>query len=70
VRGCHEVGVQRDVTVGTDITRVPSDERVTISSATVSAGRDRVAIIRFTFELDDPKHLGHVLHTIRGVDGV
>jgi GTP diphosphokinase / guanosine-3',5'-bis(diphosphate) 3'-diphosphatase len=53
-----------------DITRVLSDDRVNILSAAVSTTRDRVAISRFTFELGDPKHLGHVLRTIRGVDGV
>ncbi len=53
-----------------DITRVLSDERVNILSATVSTTRDRVAISRFTFELGDPKHLGHVLRTVRGIEGV
>ena len=53
-----------------DITRVLSDERVNILSATVSTTRDRVAISRFSFELGDAKHLGHVLRTIRAVDGV
>ena len=53
-----------------DITRVLSDERVNIISAIVSTMRDRVAISRFTFELGDPMHLGHVLRTIRTVEGV
>ena len=53
-----------------DVTRVLSDERVNILSATVTTTRDRVAVSRFTFELGDPKHLGHLLRTVRGVEGV
>jgi GTP pyrophosphokinase len=36
----------------------------------VTTTRDRVAISRFTFEMGDPTHLGHVLRAVRGVDGV
>jgi len=53
-----------------DITRVLSDHHVNILSATMSTGRDRVAKSRFTFEMGDPKHLGHVLKAVRSVDGV
>jgi len=53
-----------------DVTRVLSDERVSILSASVTTSRDRVAVSRFTFELGDPKHLGHLLRAIRGVEGV
>ncbi|MBA3340086.1 MAG: ACT domain-containing protein, partial [Geodermatophilaceae bacterium] len=53
-----------------DITRALSDESVNILSASVQTTRDRVAVSRFTFELGDPKHLGHLLRTVRGVDGV
>ncbi|MGH3326246.1 MAG: RelA/SpoT family protein, partial [Streptomycetales bacterium] len=53
-----------------DITRVLSDQHVNILSASVSTTRDRVAVSRFTFEMGDPKHLGHVLKAVRGVDGV
>jgi GTP diphosphokinase / guanosine-3',5'-bis(diphosphate) 3'-diphosphatase len=53
-----------------DITRVLSDERVNILSASVTTSRDRVAVSRFTFELGDAKHLGHLLRAIRGVEGV
>jgi len=53
-----------------DVTRALSDERVSILSATVSTNRDRVAISRFTFEMGDSKHLGHLLRAIRTVDGV
>jgi GTP diphosphokinase / guanosine-3',5'-bis(diphosphate) 3'-diphosphatase len=53
-----------------DLTRVLSDQHVNILSATVTTTRDRVAISRFTFEMGDPKHLGHVLRAVRAIDGV
>ena len=53
-----------------DVTRVLSDQHVNILSASVTTTRDRVAISRFTFEMGDPKHLGHVLKAVRSVDGV
>lgn len=53
-----------------DITRVVSDQHVNILSAALTTGRDRVAKTKFTFEMADPKHLGHVLHAVRSVDGV
>ncbi len=53
-----------------DVTRVLSDERVNILSAVVTTNRDRVAVSRFTFEMADPKHLGHLLRAVRKVEGV
>ncbi len=53
-----------------DVTRVLSDQHVNILSASVTTTRDRVAVSRFTFEMGDPKHLGHVLRAVRGVEGV
>ena len=53
-----------------DITKVLSDTHVNILSASLSTTRDRVAKSRFTFEMADPKHLGHVLKAVRSVDGV
>jgi len=53
-----------------DVTKVLSDERVNILSATVTTTRDRVAVSRFSFEMADPKHLGHLLAAVRKVDGV
>ncbi|GAA3916336.1 GTP pyrophosphokinase [Streptomyces gulbargensis] len=53
-----------------DVTRVLSDQHVNILSAAVQTSRDRVATSRFTFEMGDPKHLGHVLKAVRGVEGV
>ncbi|MGV0992736.1 MAG: RelA/SpoT family protein [Mycobacterium sp.] len=53
-----------------DVTRVLADERVNILSAQVTTSDDRVAISRFTFEMGDPKHLGHVLNAVRNIEGV
>jgi guanosine-3',5'-bis(diphosphate) 3'-pyrophosphohydrolase len=53
-----------------DVTRVLSDQHVNILSATVTTSRDRTAYSRFTFEMGDPKHLGHVLRAVRAIDGV
>ena len=40
-----------------------------LPSASVTTSRDRVAVSRFTFELGDPKHLGHLLKAIRSPRG-
>jgi GTP pyrophosphokinase len=53
-----------------DVTRVLSDAHVSILSATVTTTRDRVAVSRFSFEMADPKHLGHLLGQVRTVEGV
>ncbi len=53
-----------------DVTRVLSDQHVNILSATVTTNTERIANSRFTFEMADPKHLGHVLKAVRGVEGV
>jgi len=53
-----------------DVTRVLADEKVNILSASVATSRDRVAVSRFTFEMGDPTHLGHVLKAVRNVEGV
>lgn len=53
-----------------DITKVLADERVNILSASVATSKDRVAVSRFSFEMGDPKHLGHVLSAVRNVEGV
>jgi guanosine-3',5'-bis(diphosphate) 3'-pyrophosphohydrolase len=53
-----------------DLTQVLSDQHVNILAASVTTTRDRVAVNRFTFEMGDPKHLGHVLKAVKAVDGV
>ncbi len=53
-----------------DVTRVLSDQHVNILNASVTTTRDRVAVSRFTFEMGDTRHLGHVLSAVRNVEGV
>ena len=53
-----------------DVTKVLADEKVNILSASVATHGDRVAISKFTFEMGDPKHLGHLLNVVRNVEGV
>jgi GTP pyrophosphokinase len=53
-----------------DVTRALTEQHVNILSATVTTTRDRVAFSKFTFEMGDPKHLGHVLRAVRSIDGV
>jgi GTP pyrophosphokinase len=53
-----------------DVTKVLADEKVNILSASVTTSKDRVAVSRFSFEMGDPKHLGHVLKAVRGIEGV
>jgi guanosine-3',5'-bis(diphosphate) 3'-pyrophosphohydrolase len=53
-----------------DVTKVLADGRVNILSASVTTNRDRVAVSRFSFEMGDPKHLGHVLRAVRNIEGV
>ncbi|MDF3304683.1 RelA/SpoT family protein [Rhodococcus sp. ACS1] len=53
-----------------DVTKALADEKVNILSASVTTSGDRVAISKFTFEMGDPKHLGHVLNVVRNVEGV
>ena len=53
-----------------DVTHVLSDAHVNILSASVTTTRDRVAVSRFTFEMGDVKHLGHLLNLVRSVEGV
>ncbi len=53
-----------------DISKALSDERVNILSANLTTTRDRVAVSRYTFEMADPTHLGHLLRSVRKIDGV
>ena len=53
-----------------DITRVLSDNHVNILSASVGTNRDRVAISRYSFEMADTEHLGHLMNQVRRVPGV
>jgi GTP pyrophosphokinase len=53
-----------------DVTRILSNHHVNILSASVTTTRDRVAVSRFTFEMGDAKHLGHILDAVRRTEGV
>jgi len=53
-----------------DITKTLADEKVNLLSANMSMSKDGMAITRFSFEMADPKFLGHVLRAVRGVEGV
>jgi GTP pyrophosphokinase len=53
-----------------DITKTLADVKVNILSANLSMSKDGMAISRFSFEMADPKHLGHLLRTVRSVEGV
>ncbi|WP_345495840.1 RelA/SpoT family protein [Nocardia callitridis] len=53
-----------------DVTKALADEKVNILSASVTTHGDRVAISKFTFEMGDPKHMGHLLNVVRNVEGV
>jgi GTP diphosphokinase / guanosine-3',5'-bis(diphosphate) 3'-diphosphatase len=53
-----------------DITAVLGDLHINITSAQVATRKDRVAVLRFSFELGDPAHLEYALRSIRRVEGV
>jgi guanosine-3',5'-bis(diphosphate) 3'-pyrophosphohydrolase len=53
-----------------DVTAVLGDLHINITSAQVATRRDRVAVLRFAFELGDPTHLEYALRSIRRVEGV
>ncbi|WP_439333644.1 RelA/SpoT family protein [Trebonia kvetii] len=53
-----------------DITRVLTDKQINVLSASVTTTRNRVAVSRFTFEMDDPAHIRDVLRAVRGLDSV
>ena len=53
-----------------DVTRVLSDHHVNILSASVTRPATGWPSRKFTFEMGDPGHLGHVLKAVRKIDGV
>ena len=53
-----------------DVSLVLSDAHLNLLSATLNTSRDRVAKLRFTFEMADAKHLDTVLNAVRSVPGV
>jgi GTP pyrophosphokinase len=53
-----------------DVANALSDHHVNIVACDTATGSDRVAKMRFEFELADPSHLAAVLRTIKQIDGV
>jgi GTP pyrophosphokinase len=53
-----------------DVSTALADHHVSILSCTVNAGADRITKMRFEFELGDPSHLGALLRTVKGIEGV
>ncbi|WP_250291483.1 ACT domain-containing protein, partial [Frankia sp. CiP1_Cm_nod1] len=53
-----------------DVTRVLTNHHVNILSASVTTTKDQHAVSRFTFEMGDTKHLGHIRDAVRSIDGV
>lgn len=53
-----------------EITRVISDQKVSILSTTSHTAEDRVAVMRFSFEVSDTKQMGYIINVLRGVEGV
>ncbi|MGM0386745.1 MAG: RelA/SpoT family protein [Actinomycetota bacterium] len=53
-----------------EVTRMLSENHVNILSASSTTSRDRLATLRFTFEMADTEHMGHLLAAIRRIDGV
>ncbi|SNU00845.1 GTP pyrophosphokinase [Ruaniaceae bacterium KH17] len=53
-----------------EITRVLTENHVNILSASSTTSRDRLAILRFGFEMAAVDHLEHLLNLVRNIDGV
>jgi GTP pyrophosphokinase len=53
-----------------DVATALSELQINILSASSTVGKDRIARLRFTFELADISHLAGVLATVKKVDAV
>lgn len=53
-----------------EITRVFSEQKVSILSTSSHTSDDRVAVMRFSFEVSDTKQMGYIINILRGVEGV
>lgn len=53
-----------------DVANALSEQHVNIVSCTTHTGSDRVAKMRFEFELGDPNHLESVLRVMKSIDAV
>jgi GTP pyrophosphokinase len=53
-----------------DVANALSEQHVNIVACSTHTGSDRVAKMRFEFELADPNHLEAVLRMIKSIDSV
>ena len=53
-----------------DVTRAVSEQKVAILATNSHTAEDRVAVVRFTFEVSDVKQLGYLMTQLRNVEGV
>jgi GTP pyrophosphokinase len=53
-----------------DVSNALSEQHVNIVACSTHTGSDRVAKMRFEFELADPNHLDSVLRVIKAIDSV
>jgi len=53
-----------------DVANSLSEQHVNIVACSTHTGSDRVAKMRFEFEMGDPSHLESVLRTIKHIDSV
>ena len=53
-----------------DVAMLFSGHHVNIISATTLTGSDRIARLKFDFEIADPSHLESLLREVRRIDGV
>ncbi len=53
-----------------DVSVLFSENHVNIMSASTATGDDRIAKLRFDFEIADPSHLDELLRSLRKIDGV
>lgn len=53
-----------------EVTRVITEQKVPIIATNSHTASDRVAMIRFTFEVSDTKQLGYTMNQLRNVEGV
>ena len=53
-----------------DVATVLGDQHVNIITASSRTGKDRIATLRFTFELGDIAHLSSILSAVKRVEGV
>jgi GTP pyrophosphokinase len=53
-----------------DVANSLSEQHVNIVACSTHTGSDRVAKMRFEFEMGDPSHLESVLRTIKQIDSV